>query len=148
VLLAVILALLVLAAAWRWTPLQVWLSSQRGGADFIRRFFLAGRARAGCRREGLGWRASWRRRQVGWGPPYNILARKGKDAFWRKDMFKRSRPTTKLIAGSGRSTSRTEGSEAELGSVSSLQRKSYEMGGEFGVNWLNELNEKEAIRIF
>jgi hypothetical protein len=63
-------------------------------------------------------------------------------------MFKRSRPTTKLIAGSGRSTSRTEGSEAELGSVSSLQRKSYEMGGEFGVNWLNELNEKEAIRIF
>ena len=47
--LAVVAALLLLAPAWRWTPLQDWLSPQRGGADFIGRFFLVGRVRAGGR---------------------------------------------------------------------------------------------------
>jgi hypothetical protein len=52
VFLAVLGALLALTAAWRWTPLQDWLSPQRGDADFIGRFFLVGRPRVDCRRGG------------------------------------------------------------------------------------------------
>jgi hypothetical protein len=56
--LAVIVALLSLAAAWRWTPLQDWLSPQRV-ADFMTRFSSpSGRALIAVTGFGLGWRAS------------------------------------------------------------------------------------------
>ncbi len=54
--LAVIVKLLSLAAAWRWTPLQDWLSPQRA-ADFITRFSSPG-GRALVAVAGVGWQAS------------------------------------------------------------------------------------------
>jgi hypothetical protein len=50
-------ALLALAVAWRWTPLQDWLSPQRV-ADFMARFSSPGGRELVCQSLGLGWRAS------------------------------------------------------------------------------------------